>query len=264
MTFDTIEWTSRALTALRRLGAHRSRPMPIDVVNSQAQLEDALSRSTPVVVRLDLADHFDLQRTAELVPEQVPVATGDYEHSYDTSLELMRYRDYLQLLARAETEDGPPPEQAPPYLRAARFGGGFDLLARTPRRLGLSELFGAEVCEQPLLWAGLQRSASVAHVDIFDNLAIGLRGTKVFRLWHASDLGLDDYRPGCPRGRFWTCHGQLPPPHATVELRPNTGLVLPAGWIHEVRATGVTVMVNFFSTGCEPRSFTALRRAAAS
>ncbi|MCB9718536.1 MAG: cupin-like domain-containing protein [Myxococcales bacterium] len=265
MEFDTQPWSSRALIALRRLGVGAPTSLEVPFVRSSTELDDALARSRPVCVRLRLADDFDLEDTIDLVPERVPVATGDYQRTYDTPLEHVSYRDYLRFLTGDQEQPCASPSSGlPPYLRAARFAGGFELLQRTPPELGLSERFGPRACEQPLLWAGPQQAASVAHVDIFDNFAIGLRGTKVFRLWHASDLAVEEYRPGDPRGRFWTCHGPLPPPRATVELSPDVGLVLPAGWIHEVRARGTTVMINFFNTRCEPRSFTALRHAAAS
>lgn len=265
MEFDSQPWSSRALTALHRLGGRAPASFDAPFVRSSAEVDHALARSLPVRVRLGLARDFELHSTIEQVPERVPVATGDYRSTYDTTLEHVSYRDYLRFLSGDhELPWASQPGGLPPYLRAARFDGGFDLLRRTPPELGLAERFGPATCEQPLLWAGLPQAASVAHVDIFDNFAIGLQGTKIFRLWHASDLPREDYRPGDPRGRFWTCDGPLPPARATVELAPDVGLVLPAGWIHEVGARGTTVMVNFFATRCEPRSFTALRHAAAS
>lgn len=226
-----------------------------DVVpSSRADVVACLRECRPA--KLDLGTPaFALEDSLAWMPSKVVVAVGDYAHDYRTAQGVVEYRRFVEVL-RGERRVATGGNVAKdPYLRGAPFSQGFALLDATPPHLGLRDVFGEGSVRTARLWAGTRESYTAPHVDLFDNLAIQLLGRKVFNLWHVSDAPLSSCTSATRTGNFWTVpRSDLPRPRVVVSLDPGQGLVIPAGWIHEVYATSTVVMVSFFATRVQPAS----------
>jgi hypothetical protein len=211
------------------------------------EIERALIASRPVLVATGEFADITLPSTSSWLAREVVVSTGEYGRggerelavtiAYDTFVRFLEGR--VRFFVRGRTSE------SPPYVRAAPCTA--PILERAGPETGLARLFGPEHCRRPTLWAGARGSRTPPHLDMLDNLAVVIVGTKTVSLWPPSAVDPTAIEPGSDRGSFWLCQSLARPAPIRVQLAPGIGLVLPAGWVHEVHTTSSCVMVNYFN-----------------
>mmetsp|Transcript_5840 Transcript_5840/g.9069 ORF Transcript_5840/g.9069 Transcript_5840/m.9069 type:complete len:477 (-) Transcript_5840:60-1490(-) len=123
--------------------------------------------------------------------------------------------------------------------------------------------------QQPTLWMGTSTADTRLHSDCCDNFVMMLAGTKKWFIAPPSDS--HHLKPVVCTGKHQSlCWASLKYPNKSpaemtprdaemknklnaveIELKAGEMLYLPAGWWHHIENLGPTVMVNFWTLGCE-------------